>query len=129
MAARPAVPILEPDFRPLPMRRFQGDRRDVAVDVVERLDQQAIAGAVHAGQRNALGRLEEYVEPAGAAKEVVDRLGEKGALAVRLASDGPVAPQGKEEPVAKEAAQGGVLGHVEPDQAIAEKDGGLMAEE
>ena len=116
-------------FGSLPGTVFEGERRDAAVHVVERLEQHAVPRAVHARQRNARARLEEDVESVNAAQEIVDRSGKERPFAVGLAADGPVASQGEEEPVAEKRAQAGVLGQIQPDEAIAEKEVRLLAEE
>ena len=95
----------------------QGEGGESAAHVVERLEQDAVARAVHAGERNASARLEEHVEPARAAQQIAHRHRQQRALAVGLAAAlGPVAAQREEQPVPEEPAGPGVLGQVDLDQ-------------
>src|SRR5260370_1131519 len=77
---------------PLPRASFQGKRRDAAAHVIERLEEHAVTRALDSGQRNALARLEEHLEPVRSPPEGVARGRDPNARPLPPAPHPPLTP-------------------------------------
>jgi hypothetical protein len=112
---------------PLPVG--EGDAVQLAADVVEGGEQEPLAGAADAAERDPLRRLEQHRERPVAAQQVVEGDGEQRPLAVGRAAHRPVGAQRDERLLLPDAAQLRVERDVDLDQAAVEPEEGLRLKE